>query len=275
MNIVLLANNDIASNYAINHLLHGLTMHKVTIFLSASVGAASRSQQDTTPQGLRDLRFFEQHLFNDIVFPLLPLDSPSTLKSFAQIGQLLGKPVEHIVSINDAVGVAKLSQVQPDLIISIRFGLILKAEAIATAKHGVINLHSGKLPDYKGVMATFRGMLNGERELGTTLHYISDSQIDAGAILGTTSLPVDKRRSYLWHVLQLYPAGCELILAFITALEDGRQVPAFAQVDGGAYYTFPTEQELGDFYRKGYRLYDGDEIVNLVKDYTLSALPNL
>ena len=46
---------------------------------------------------------------------------------------------------------------------------ILKAAAIQIPRHGVLNLHSGLLPAYKGLMATFWATLNGEEEIGCTL----------------------------------------------------------------------------------------------------------
>ena len=77
-----------------------------------------------------------------------------------------------------------------DLLISIRFGQIFKAEAIAQPRTGIINLHSGLLPEYKGVMASFWSLLNEEPRLGTTLHWITDKKIDSGALISTRSQPV-------------------------------------------------------------------------------------
>ena len=61
-------------------------------------------------------------------------------------------------------------------------------------------------------MATFWALLNGESEIGTTLHFIDDASIDTGRIVGSTRLRVDSRRSYLWHVLSLYEEGCEQLV---------------------------------------------------------------
>jgi methionyl-tRNA formyltransferase len=100
---------------------------------------------------------------------------------------------------------------EPDLIVSIRFGQILEEPVIAVPRIGVINLHSGLLPAYKGVMASFWSLLNGERQLGTTLHWITDSKIDSGAIISTQQQQVDTSKTYLQQVLSLYEPGARQI----------------------------------------------------------------
>ena len=168
---------------------------------------------------------------------------------------------------------------QPDLVVSLRYGVILKDPVISIPRFGVINLHSGILPDYKGVMATFRAMLNEEKLIGTTLHYINDASIDQGPVIGTTQLSVDTKKSYLWHVLQLYPKGVSLIASTIDSIErkgkvDARveaRVDARVQTAEGHYYTFPTEDELQSFESLGHKLFDGDEIMELVDEYFENA----
>jgi methionyl-tRNA formyltransferase len=67
MNITLLANRDLASNLALNQLLPRLSeQHQLRVFLSSQVGSAAN-----LPEPLRLLKFFEQTLFNDILFPAL------------------------------------------------------------------------------------------------------------------------------------------------------------------------------------------------------------
>jgi methionyl-tRNA formyltransferase len=154
---------------------------------------------------------------------------------------------------------AKIKRLDPDLIISIRYGHILKNEVIKIPKHGVINLHSGLLPDYRGVMATFWAMLNNEKEIGTTLHYIDDGTIDTGRIIGKTKRAIDYSKSYLWNVLQLYPNGVELILETIRAIDREERVSNISQDDDGNYFSFPDYNDLEEFIRAGQQLFDSSE----------------
>ena len=264
MNITFLANRDLASNLALNRLLPPLSdHHRLQVFLSSQVGSARNS-----PEPLSMLKFFEQTLFNDILFPLLERIGPGIkLYSFNQLNQFTTSPISILNQINSDSGLLTLRASSPDLVVSIRYGTILKPEAIALPMHGVINLHSGLLPDYRGVMATFWALLNGETEIGTTLHYISDGSIDTGDIIGNTRMPVAVGRSYLWHVLQLYPQACDLLAQKIEEVGRGQLPDSRAQPAGGNYYSFPGETELETFCRSGFYLYDVNEITDIAQSY--------
>lgn len=217
MKITLLTNSDVASYIALNNLVPFLCDHDMTVFLSSEVGSASQ-----LPDELKRLKFFEQELFTELLFPALSLSNRETsteLLSFDGIAELTSKPIHESNRINVAEEFALFNRSEPDLVLSIRYGVILQEAVLAVPRYGVLNLHSGLLPAYKGVMATFRAMLNGESEIGTTLHYIDNGTIDTGPIVDTTSMPVDKRRSYLWHVLALYHNSCQLMLDAVNAIE--------------------------------------------------------
>ena len=142
-----------------------------------------------------------------------------------------------------------------DLLISIRFGQIFKAEAIAQPRTGIINLHSGLLPEYKGVMASFWSLLNEEPRLGTTLHWITDKKIDSGALISTRSQPARSSETYVKQVLSLYRPGAEQICEAVHQLQSlastkGDDLPS------GAYYSFPTTDDIDRFEKRGWRLFE-------------------
>lgn len=264
LKICLLVNQDLASNLTLNHLLPQLAQHhQLRVYLSSKVGA-----QRELPAELAMLGFLEQGLFRDLLFPALDKsDSPGAMLSFGQLSRYTDQPIRTLNRINSKESLAELSRFGADLILSIRYGGILREQAIAGPRLGVINLHSGLLPDYRGVMATFRAMLHGEREIGTTVHYISDPGIDTGDIIGTTRLPVQPQHSYLWHVLNLYPPACELLLRCVEKLASGQTLDRQAQPTGGNYFSFPGEAELGAFHRRGLKLYDVGELTAFARQY--------
>ena len=184
--------------------------------------------------------------------------------SFDQIGMRIGAQITQLNHINTPEGYSLFAASAPDLVVSIRYGVILKEPIIKVPKHGVINLHSGVLPDYRGVMATFWAMLNGEQTIGTTLHFISDDTIDTGKAIAMSSLAVDRSKSYWWHVLALYEEGCGLVADTIDAIASGQTVPSLTRADGGSYYSFPGEKELDEFHKQGFRLFDEREIIDYV-----------
>ena len=265
MNITILSNHDLASNCALNQLLPALHGHCLTVFLSSRVGAARN-----LPQRLRDLMLVEQNLFNPLLNQPPPdrgstPDNDSILLSFDALAVYLGSPITEFNNINTTIGLARLKASEPALIISLRYGVILQHAAISVPTLGVINLHSGLLPTYRGVMASFWGLLNGESQLGTTLHYINDASIDTGRIINTTRLRVNPEYSYLWHVLNLYPDGCALITATVERLAKDEPVDSHPQPQGGHYYSFPTASDLTRFSEQGLVLFDGDELATFLQ----------
>lgn len=255
MNIVLLLNNDIASNLALNLLLPILRQHQVSVFLSSKVGG-----DHSRPQALQALAAFEQRRGFEL------LKQAKGFKSYQDINHQENIAISTLNHINNDEGQAIISACQPDLIISIRYGVILKAAVIKLAKLAVINLHSGDLPQYRGVMATFWALKNGDKTLTTTLHTIDDDTIDTGQIIAKASITVQKGQSYLWHVLNLYIGGCDLIKQAISRLEQ-KEVLSFLsrdeqQIDN--YFSFPNEKEIAEFISTYGELYQQKAIVEFI-----------
>jgi methionyl-tRNA formyltransferase len=264
LNITILTNNDLASNIALNQLLPPLARaHCLRVFCSGQVGGGGAPHPE-----LALLRFFEQTLFTRLLFPALGRARlPAARLGFDALSEALSVPFAPLSLINSPQGLAQLAAGEPDLVLSIRFGSILREAAIAVPRLGVLNLHSGLLPDYRGVMATFRAMLDGARDIGTTLHFIRDAGIDTGDIVATTTRKLDYRASYLANVLSLYPQGCATVLDAVATLAAGQPLATQPQGAGGCYHSFPDARELERFYARGHRLYDVDEITAIARTY--------
>lgn len=264
MNIILLANKDLASNYALNLLLPHLKKHQVSLFLSAKVGGNGHK-----PKELIRLKFFEQDLFNLSVSQNLkhPKARASTARSFEQMDELLLQAHQELNDINSKASIQKITNMNPDLIISIRYGVILKDQLINIPKIGVINLHSGLLPEYRGVMATFWALLHQEKSIGTTLHYIDDSSIDTGGVIAKSQLIVDTKKSYLWHVLNLYIDGVQLIIDTINNIEDNQKLTIQRPNSSGRYFTFPTQTEIKSFLSLDLELVDENDYMDFIQKH--------
>jgi methionyl-tRNA formyltransferase len=267
MRILCCLNRDLASNLALNLLLPTLARHTVRVGLTEQVGRIPADE----PRQRRELRIAEQTFPNRALFPLVEraalADSGRHL-TFAEIHQLRGIPVDSLSDPNCAAGLEFVQTFAPDLIVTIRYGAILKAPVIAVPKQGVLNLHSGILPDYRGILATFRAMLNQGAEIGCTLHYIRDAGIDTGDIVGIRSLPVQREQSLLRNILSLYPAGIEMLCTALQTLEHGGELPCSVQQRGdGNYYSWPTAQEWDEFTRRGLRVADPSDLEEVALSY--------
>jgi methionyl-tRNA formyltransferase len=229
MNLLFLLNNDIHSALALQLLVPELKKHQVKIFLSEKVG-----NTNNLPEALRQLK---------------ELETKDVAEKFQELSRELNSEISFISRINAPERINKIRAFAPDLIIAIRFGEILKSEVIALPKFGVINLHSGILPNYRGIMATFWVILNGDKEIGTTLHYIEDAAIDRGAIIKISKSAVNFKESFVKNVANLYSQGCKDIAEFLQNLADGKKIVVIPKENlvKGTYYSYPSAADLNNF----------------------------
>jgi methionyl-tRNA formyltransferase len=238
--IVLLGHDDLPSLYALQRVIEGAPEHDYVAFFSGNLPRSAEA-----PRDLAELASIDASLCARL------RESGRMARPLLEAGDL-PQP-------NSAAGLEVLAAAAPDLIVSIRYRRILKDAAIEIPPRGVLNLHSGILPDYKGVMATFWAMLHGVETIGATLHRIVDGGIDTGPVIGIRRIPADYGSSYLANVLRLYGPGCELITVAIKAIAAGREVAATPQEPGGRYYSTPGPADLAAFRERGLRLADGRE----------------
>ncbi len=243
MRILLLGHHDIASLYALDRVIHLLPEHDCSVLLSRDTQI-----QDDTPLGAlarSDAELCERFLSGRIRSAVAP--------------QLAASPPASLSNPNSPEGLRTLEEQHAELVVSIRYRRILKEEAIAIPARGVINLHSGILPDYRGVMATYWAMLAGEKEIGATLHWIVDSGIDTGPVIGIHRKKARPDRSYLANVLGLYADGCDMIADAVRAIAGEQGPGGRPQPSGGRYYSAPAAPDVERFLDAGLVLIDGTE----------------
>jgi methionyl-tRNA formyltransferase len=261
-------NRDLASSLALNLLLPALAPHEVRVGLTERVGRGAPADE---PPARRELRVAEQELVNEVLFPAIERaaypDDGRRFLTFAELETSRGIPVLALPRPNDGPGLAAIQAFAPDVIVTIRYGAILRPAAIAVPRYGVLNLHSGLLPAYRGVLATFRALMNDDAEIGCTLHHIVDASIDTGDIIAQARIPVQRQRSLLWHVLALYAPGVALLTDALTRLASGDPVRGTPQPADGAYYSAPNADEWDELLRRGWRVADPSDLYTALERY--------
>jgi len=257
--IVLLGHRDIASNIALSLFVTAMPQHRHFIMLSGSVAS------QPAPREILELAELENKLCDQL--ERLPVDGSRGILPFGRLEECTGSRLRTLAQPNSEQSLAALAELQPDLIISARYRRILKGAAIAIPKSGVLNLHSGLLPGYRGMMATFWAMLNNEPIIGSTLHYIVDDTIDTGPVIGRAAMPADRSRTYLANVLSLYPAGCRMLIEAVSRIERGSAITAIRQTAQGRYFSTPDDHDLARFQQADLRLFDGSELQQFLHEY--------
>ncbi|MBI1274641.1 hypothetical protein GC177_01560 [bacterium] len=264
MRVIFCTNEDIVGNVAANLFLPILRKHEVKMVLSRK---AMLPKSDIHP-AMQQLHELEQSQPIQRLFPLLERNhDEGEYLTFNQLSEFYGCEMEHVESLKDDSSVDVFADFEPDVILSARFACIFREPHIATAKQGVWNFHSGLLPQYRGVMPTFRAMMNGDKDIGITLHKVTDASIDVGELVDERKLRVAKHRSMMWHVLKLYPLARNMAADLLERLDEDDMPEAIPYAGKAHYYSAPTAEEVDAFEAKGLRLFDMDEYRELLLSY--------
>jgi len=256
--IILLGHREIASNLGLSLLVASLQHHQLKIMLSGAGEPASSG----TPEALVHLNAVEQDMCEALErdSDLARRARAVRLVGFGGLAELTGQPIELLPAPNSVPGREAIASFHPDLMISLRYRKILREPVIGIPRLGVLNLHSGLLPRYRGVMATFHAMREQAGELGSTLHFITDAGIDTGPVLRRNARSLLPGHTYLDNVLSLYPEGCRMVAEAVRMLESGRPLVPGTQEGEGAYYSAPKLPEILQFQAQGNILCDGNEL---------------
>lgn len=125
-------------------------------------------------------------------------------------------------------------QLQPDIIAVFGTSLI-RGDLLNKGRFGIVNLHGGLSPHYRGADCTFWALYNQEPEqIGCTLHYI-DPGIDSGKLIAHISPEVksdDDELTLFWRAV--YDSG-DTYAEFLNRVENGEQ-PGQNQTEKGSLY---------------------------------------
>lgn len=127
---------------------------------------------------------------------------------------------------------------------------IISAATLARVPLGVLNLHTGWLPDYRGVKSEFWALLRGERDkIGWTLHYMTPRLDDGDIVLRHA---IDVRGNDLGQVrAQIMIDAAPALADFV----DGVRRNGFESIERcpqgtGEYFTTPALRDWQEFKRR-------------------------
>lgn len=105
----------------------------------------------------------------------------------------------------------QIEQYQPDLIVLAGYMRILTPHFVQHYSGKMLNIHPSLLPKYPGLNTHRRAMEAGDKEHGTTVHFVAD-ELDGGPIILQAKVPIfdnDEEQDIVERVLaqehQIYP----------------------------------------------------------------------
>lgn len=158
-------------------------------------------------------------------------------------------PVLFCRNINSKRSVSFIREHEPDVIISAYFNQILKSTVISIPKQGVLNVHPGWLPAYRGAMCYFWVLKNGEEKAGVSVHWI-DEGIDTGEVLARKSFLIRKGDTQLQVLIRTAEIGARLLKLIGRRLQHGKQVKPLPEPETPpAYYPMPGSTDFDNYFR--------------------------
>jgi methionyl-tRNA formyltransferase len=130
---------------------------------------------------------------------------------------------------------------------------IFRKEILRTPRLGCINIHSGRLPVYRGMMPTFWQMLRGEPAITVTVHEMAE-KLDAGSILGTVTIPIEARDSLDRVITITKQEGARLVIDVLEKLRRGQASGVPVNMSEASYFSFPKREHVREFQKRGHRL---------------------
>ena len=195
-----------------------------------------------------------------IVHPTPTQSNPSGLAAFAEESRL---PIRAPIDVNDSRELAQIAQWRPDVIVLAGYGQIVKRDFIKLAPNGCINLHAGKLPEYRGSSPLNWALINGETEFGLSIIRV-DEGVDTGEVLKDRVYPVRPTDTIADLHRTANHAFPDMLLEVLAELEHGTLRPR-QQEEGGAKYfplRFPEDGHIL------WDLYSAEQIHNRIRALT-------
>ena len=166
-------------------------------------------------------------------------------------------------SVHDEIWLKKITELKPDLILSLRYGEILKKPLLKIPNKGVINFHPSLLPKYKGLGPIFQALLHDEKEVGFSLHYM-DEDIDAGKIIKREKIKIEKNESVSRITIRAHIEGGQKLSSVINDLKNGDDKIEENVQDDGNYFSWAEKKSIKKFIRSNKKYIEFRDFLSLL-----------
>jgi UDP-4-amino-4-deoxy-L-arabinose formyltransferase/UDP-glucuronic acid dehydrogenase (UDP-4-keto-hexauronic acid decarboxylating) len=173
----------------------------------------------------------------EIVSVFTHRDNPQETIWFDSVAELASEhriPVFAPTDVNHSRWVEKIKELSPDILFSFYYRQLIQREILDVPKAGCLNLHGSLLPKYRGRVPINWVLVNGEKETGVTLHYMTPRP-DDGDIVVQKKISISDDDTALrlhWKVAQ---AAEKLLDEVLPQIQNGN-APRIPQDHGKATY---------------------------------------
>lgn len=178
------------------------------------------------------------------VRPRIVAQPPRALyaRSLYELGAEFGFEVIDVPSINSPQTEEALKRLQPDIAVSIG-NQIIQQRIFSLPTQGTINLHHGKIPEYRGGPPGFWELHDGSTNMGVSVHRVDD-HVDHGELLAEASVQVFSGDTPRTLMERAYKVDHRLILRALEQLAKNHLDPISRDLSRSRVRTIPSRREL-------------------------------
>lgn len=141
-----------------------------------------------------------------------------------------------------------------DLIVSVSAPQIFQQALLEVPRYGCINIHNGRLPDYRGMLPNFWQMRNGEQYSRTTIHTMV-RKLDAGAVVWEEATSIRPGMSLDALIRETKEKSADALWRVLAHLAQHQSLSILREIEGeGSYYSFPNSRDAQELRAKGHAL---------------------
>ncbi|USN99862.1 MAG: hypothetical protein H6810_04145 [Phycisphaeraceae bacterium] len=173
--------------------------------------------------------------------------------SIPRLAERSGFTLVPCASVNDGAYIERVRAMEPDVIASVAAPEIFREPILSVPKIGCVNIHSGRLPIYRGMMPNFWQLLHGEKTATVTVHEMVP-KLDAGDILGTLEWPLRERDVLHRVITGTKQDGARLMIDVMRKIRLGEIAPTPLDMSEKKYFGFPKPADIRALRRQGHKM---------------------
>lgn len=159
---------------------------------------------------------------------IVALFTPETRSRLVNFAQGLGIPVLAVGLLSDPDAAVSVIRRNVDWLLSANNIAILPGRILAMFRQGALNFHPGLLPEYAGLHTHQWAIRNGEKEFGSTIHFM-EAKVDSGAIVRQARFPLLGSDTGITVLKRCLKTGVQLFGEVVSDILNGELLVAVPQ----------------------------------------------
>ncbi len=155
----------------------------------------------------------------------------------------LGLEVYQPKNINDKDSINLIKSIQPDIIVVIAYGQILKKEILKIPQYGCVNVHASLLPKYRGAAPINWAIINGDTKTGITTMFMEEG-LDTGDMILKQEINIEENETAGELHDKLMYIGAKLMIKTLKLIKNNK-IKRIPQDDDMSSYAPMMNKKLG------------------------------